>query len=647
MAVVAAAALLLGFSGTLHSARATESVQLPDLVSEPPTAPELEVTSKGATKEESGSKRFLLRFNGYVHNEGAGALDVRGHREKEPTVCCNSKGKPRSAGEIEEEAKKLGVENKPLPTKEAEELATPAMKVEQRVFGPRTPEQESKEAEEKVAPEYSPHEQKPIPGTMLYADADGHHHWHLQHVAKYGLWNAAKTAEVVPSQKVGFCLEDSEDMEAGQGPSLAVYNDEVRGDFCELYRPNATSLTEGISPGWRDRYLKELAWQWVDVSNLAPGEYWLGEEVNPEKFIIESNPENKVAYASEKTVIPGFVAEGQPSLSTGFGQSLPITLKAKSFGVSANEAKYEVHTQPAHGTLSGSGEHLTYTPEAGFSGTDSFGFWVRTKSSEFPRAPVEATVTITVGPGPPPTLAITSAPSALTAGTAGTITAQVTSTNEAVQWSVSAGSIAGVAPLGRSATFTAPSTVPPEGGVTVTAQLAGKPSVKASTTIAIWAAPAQTPAEDIPSAGGGNPGTGGVAGQTTSKTSDLTRPTAMVDGKQLVMSTVAGLAGRVQLLARSGHHVIGACKAETLAKHRFTCHVHLRSAKVAHEKISVVASLRVGSRLLVAVLPAEHIPRLGMTHAGNLPGGARIASASGSILWCSPGTMEEMLVAGD
>jgi hypothetical protein len=112
------------------------------------------------------------------------------------------------------------------------------------------------------------------------------------------------------------------------------------------------------------------------------------------------------------------------------------------------------------------------------------------------------------------------------------------------------------------------------------------------------------------------------------------------------MSTVAGLAGRVQLLARSGHHVIGACKTETLANHRFTCHVHLRSAKIAHEKISVVASLRAGGRLLVAVLPAEHIPRLGMTHAGNLPHGARVASASGSIFWCSPGTMEETLVAG-
>jgi hypothetical protein len=121
----------------------------------------------------------------------------------------------------------------------------------------------------------------------------------------------------------------------------------------------------------------------------------------------------------------------------------------------------------------------------------------------------------------------------------------------------------------------------------------------------------------------------------------------MVYGKELVMSTVPALAGRVQLLARSDGHVLGQCKAETSANHRFTCHIRLHSSKVAHQKISVVASLRAGSLLHVAVLPAEHLPRLGMTQAHNLAGGARVASASGSIFWCSPGTMEETLVYGE
>src|SRR5947209_715111 len=50
-------------------------------------------------------------------------------------------------------------------------------------------------------------------GETIYVSADGHHHWHLQRVAKYSLWNSAKTAEAAPAQKVGFCLEDSQHVE--------------------------------------------------------------------------------------------------------------------------------------------------------------------------------------------------------------------------------------------------------------------------------------------------------------------------------------------------------------------------------------------------------------------------------------------------
>jgi Lysyl oxidase/Bacterial Ig domain len=615
----------------LHSAGAAETVQEPDLVSEAPTAPELVVTSEGATKGESGTPRYLLRFNGYVHNEGDGALDIRGHRATEGKV----QGKTKQ--QVEEEAKRLGEKNEGLPQKEEEELAKPPMEVEQRLFMPRTPEQE----EEANAPEYPKHTQQRIAGTMVYANADGHHHWHLQHVAKYGLYNSNTQGaqEVVPSQKVGFCLEDSERLEE-TGPKNAVYNDEVRGDFCQLYRPNATSLTEGISPGWRDRYLKNLAWQWVDVSNAAPGEYWLGEEVNPEKFIEEANKQNSIAFASTKTVIPGFVAEGK-SVQTGYQQPVGITLSAKAFAVGAGEARYEVIQQPAHGTLSGSGEHLTYTPAAGYSGTDSFKYVTRNAHSEFPRNPVQAQVTVTVGQAPPPAVTISSAPSSLVAGTAGTVQAQTVNPGETVKWSASAGTI--VPGAGDTATFTAPST--PGGTVTVTARVAGPPSGEATRTIAISAPPVQSPAPEIPSGTGG--GKGGVAGTTTGKPVYLTRPRAMLDGRQLVMSTVPGLPGRVQLLARSGGHVLGVCKTVTAANRRFTCHLRLRSAKLARQKISIVASLRAGDRLLVAVLPAEHLPHLAMTQVRNLGQAAHAASVAGSIFWCSPGTMEEILVGGE
>jgi hypothetical protein len=646
LAAIVAAALFVVPAGP-GPARATEpTVQEPDLVSEPPTLPELVATKEGATKEESGTNRLLLRFNGYVHNEGAGALDIRGHRAA-PIVFREGTEIPLTEAEIKEKAEK-----ETLSKKQQKELAEPPMEVEQRLFGPRSAEQETKEAEEKDAPEYPVHEQKPIPGTMIYANADGHHHWHLQHVAKYGLWNAQKTAEVVPSQKVGFCLEDSEPREP-IGPKIAVYNDEVRGDFCELYRPNATNLTEGISPGWRDRYLKNLAFQWVEASNVAPGEYWLGEEVNPDKFIKESNPENEVAYASEKTVIPGFVALGQ-GVKTEAGHALPITLKAKlysappNFPVNPSEVEFELGTGPSHGTLGainseGTEGKVTYTPSPGYTGTDSFTFKARDENSEFPHEPVKATVTIAVGKSVPPAVTITSAPSGLTAGTSGTITAATANPNETVTWSASAGTITALPPLGHTATYTAPATPPAGGSATITARPLVELGV-AERAIAITPVPPATPALELPSAPGG---TNGVADSNTAKAAYLTRPRAMLDGRELVASTVPGLAGKVELRAYSGRRLIGMCKARTPANRRFTCHLKLTSAKLEKKKISIVASLRADGRLVTAVLPAEHIPRLKMSHVGALKASARAAAASSSIFWCAPGTMEETLAGGE
>ena len=53
---------------------------------------------------------------------------------------------------------------------------------------------------------------------------------------------------------------------------------------------------------------------------------------------------------------------------------------------------------PAHGTLSGTTPTLTYTPDAGFSGDDSFTF----TASDGQATSDPATVTITVEPPAPP-----------------------------------------------------------------------------------------------------------------------------------------------------------------------------------------------------------------------------------------------------
>ncbi len=378
--------LLLGllFADVTRPARASGAEPLlPNLVADPPDNVSL------ATDGSTGVNRLLLRFNGYVHNKGPGAVDFRGSREK-----------PKVSKAVEEEVERAREKAEGLPQKVEEELATPPMKVFQRLF---TTNAEETNIER-------PHVDEPSSGEMIYVSADGHHHWHLQRVAKYSLWNSAKTAEVAPAAKVGFCLEDSQHVETNIGPEKAVYADNVAPyrDFCQQYRPNATGLFEGISPGWRDVYSHELAFQWVDVSSVLPGEYWLREDVNPLGVIKETGGANAPAYATGPTIVPGFDALAQ-STSTQVGEARTVALTSKAWNDSATP-KYAIVSQPQHGKLSAvSNNQVTYTPNAGYTGLDSFTFSAADPNSQFPLSPAVATVSIEV---------TTAAPRVLLAGDA-------------------------------------------------------------------------------------------------------------------------------------------------------------------------------------------------------------------------------------
>jgi hypothetical protein len=374
-------AVLLGLSlagvnlQALQAHASSSEPLLPNLVADPPDNTSL------ATDSSTGTTRLLLRFNGYVHNIGPGALDFRGAREA-----------PKVSQKTTEEVEHAREHEESLPQKTEEELATPPMKLFQRLF--TTNEGKPEESEKYLA---RPHLEEPSSGEMIYVNADGHHHWHLQKVAKYSLWNAAKTAEVAPAQKVGFCLEDSQHVETAIGPKTAVYADNVPPyrDFCQQYRPNATSVYEGISPGWRDVYSSELAFQWVDVSNVLPGEYWLREDVNPLGVVKEAAGANTPAYATSPTIVPGFDALAQTT-STRVGEATTVSLTAKAWSDSTTP-KYAIVSQPKHGKLGALSKNLiTYTPEAGYTGTDSFTFSAADPNSQFPTNPAVATVSIEV-----------------------------------------------------------------------------------------------------------------------------------------------------------------------------------------------------------------------------------------------------------
>lgn len=688
LAAIGALVIAVLAIGALHVARASDSEPLlPDLVADPPDNAMLETSSIG------GRARLLLRFNGYIHNIGPGALDFRGSRAK-PTV------KGMSESQLQEEVQLYRSRENVLPQSLEEELAVPAMNLFQRVYS--TNEGNPAKSEKYLE---RPHVEEPSTGEIFYSNADGHHHWHLQHVAEYSLWNASRTAEVAPAQKVGFCLEDSQHVEADKGPSTPVYADNVPPyrRFCRRFEPDTTSVYEGVSPGWRDVYGRELAFQWVDASDVTPGEYWLREAVDPTGVIKQATDANKTAYALTPTIIPGFDAAAQ-TLSVEEGEATTVSLFSHGYQDDATPL-YTVASQPQHGTLSTvEGNQVTYTPEAGYSGTDSFTFSARDPSSPFPEDAEVATVSIAVQ-STQPSVSISGAQAEMTAGTSVQLAAEVTNNAGAVEWEASAGTIAPEGAGDRKGLYTAPSRSSELETVTVTARLQDNRTISDERTIAIKPVAPVEPAPEVPTepgtgtasestetqtsgsgttttgTSGSNPAhepdtsttdgsaTGSSGGSTGGPTSgpgtnstdglksgstltsptnerlkpkstapSISRPGAMLFDRTLVMTTLPSVAGRVRLAAYLDRHLLGTCVTQTPARRVFTCRIALGAKVSLRSRINVLASLRVGHLLLHVPLPAQRIPTMSMTPVG-LNGGTRA-----SLFRCSPSTLTGVLV---
>jgi hypothetical protein len=94
-----------------------------------------------------------------------------------------------------------------------------------------------------------------------------HGHFHFEHFASYELRDAADRA-VGFGHKQSFCMLDSRRF-VGERP---------RRFDCAF---------QGISVGWGDRYGSELDGQWVDVTDVPPGDYVLVVTVNPDGLLPE------------------------------------------------------------------------------------------------------------------------------------------------------------------------------------------------------------------------------------------------------------------------------------------------------------------------------------------------------------------------
>ena len=351
--------LLMGLGGAVIAIAIASNVEAqpdfyPDLVADEP-----EQIQAPQEIEWQGENFLGIRFDGFVTNVGAGALHVQGNPQP------SAFGSPGAVAQHILDGSASTLETFPLDTAGA----SPAVQFE---------------------------------------NSDDHEHWHLMRIMEYSLWDATKTEQVTVGSKIGFCLWDIEQI---SGSTTGVYDG--GGNWCAGVGypgggPNATYLEMGVSPGWRDIYNRFINLQWIDVSDVAPGVYYLAALADPTDIVRESDETNNdYTWTDTQTIVPGYSAQDVVGISA-MGP-VELSVSASAFGTTQGALTFEIAEQPSHGTLSvGSSPFtsaaITYTPTTGYTGTDTFTYYAYDSGSDYPsnREAHTAVVTIDVDTSSPP-----------------------------------------------------------------------------------------------------------------------------------------------------------------------------------------------------------------------------------------------------
>ncbi|ELR25202.1 Lysyl oxidase protein [Acanthamoeba castellanii str. Neff] len=120
-----------------------------------------------------------------------------------------------------------------------------------------------------------------------------HRHYHFSGYANYRLYSYDRTLTRV-GRKQAFCLEDFEPISGWTGSRSLL--------------PKFDCNNQGISVGWQDVYVANLDCQWIDITGITLGSYWLYVEINPvvngARAFTESDYTNNVFWIPFRIVNP-------------------------------------------------------------------------------------------------------------------------------------------------------------------------------------------------------------------------------------------------------------------------------------------------------------------------------------------------------
>jgi hypothetical protein len=115
------------------------------------------------------------------------------------------------------------------------------------------------------------------PDLFLFSTCHGH--YHFGGFATYELLDDADHV-VVTGRKQAYCMEDT--VQVAQGPEVGC------SKIHDCYN-------QGIQAGWSDLYGNTLDCQWLDITDVTPGEYRLRVSLNPSHELQEVTFDNNTA----------------------------------------------------------------------------------------------------------------------------------------------------------------------------------------------------------------------------------------------------------------------------------------------------------------------------------------------------------------
>jgi hypothetical protein len=192
----------------------------------------------------------------------------------------------------------------------------------------------------------------------LFIWASCHGHYHFEQYAEYNLLDTNGNVAAT-GHKVGFCLEDGHSTGAPGAPASAKYN-------CN---------NQGIQHLWADVYSAGLPCQYIDITTVPPGNYYLQLTVNPDNLIREARTDNNMTVVAV-TIPPADCSAGPPP-NDNFSNAVLVTTTPFSYA-GPNDCATKQAGEPAHaGNSGGHSVWFNWTP------TNTHTASITTKGSDF------------------------------------------------------------------------------------------------------------------------------------------------------------------------------------------------------------------------------------------------------------------------